>query len=71
MHPAGRWILGGIALSMASNDERLMEERHMDRSGYGMTRTGQICGIVGVALASVVFILALYLRISRTVRFLG
>src|SRR5579871_3190742 len=46
------WILGGIAMSMASTDERLMREKMMDRSGAGMTKAGQVCAILGVFLAS-------------------
>jgi predicted RNA-binding Zn-ribbon protein involved in translation (DUF1610 family) len=67
--PLAGWVLGAMSMSMGSNDERLMEDRWMDRSGRGMTKAGQICGIFGVFFASVVFILALFLRVSRIVRF--
>jgi phage FluMu protein Com len=54
--PLAGWILGGIAMSMAANDEKLMDARAMDRSGWVMTRSGQICGIFGVFAATISFI---------------
>jgi hypothetical protein len=59
--PLAGWLLGGFAMSMASHDERRMEENVMDRSGWGLTRGGQICGILGVFLATVIFILNMVL----------
>jgi hypothetical protein len=55
--PLAGWLFGGVAMSMASHDERCMDEHVMDRSGWGMTRGGQICGILGVFLATIAFIL--------------
>lgn len=66
--PLAGWILGAASMTMGSTDEHLMELRAMDRSGHGMTRTGQILGIFGVFFATVVFILALYIRMSRFAR---
>lgn len=63
--PLAGWILGAVSMTMGAGDERLMEERLMDRSGRGMTKAGQICGIFGVFFATVVFILALFLRMRR------
>ena len=40
----------------------------MDRSGHGMTRAGQICGIFGVFFATVVFFLALCIRLRSSLR---
>jgi phage FluMu protein Com len=54
--PLAGWILGGVTMSMASHDERLMEARAMDRSGRAITKAGQACGIIGVFLATVAFI---------------
>ena len=66
--PLAGWILGAMSMTMGSRDDRLMEERWMERSGRGMTKAGQICGIFGVFFATVVFILALYIRMSRFAR---
>lgn len=61
--PAG-WGLGGFSMVMASHDERLMEARVMDRTGWVMTRAGHVCGIIGVFLASVFFIVHTGLTLS-------
>jgi predicted Zn finger-like uncharacterized protein len=58
--PAIGIALGIAAAVMAHNDLAKMHEGRMDPSGQGQTRTGQICGILGVivtALALVFFIL--------------
>ena len=55
--PLAGWILGGISMTMGANDSRLMDQRVMDRSGRAMTRAGQICGILGVFFATIMFIL--------------
>ena len=62
--PLAGWILGGISMSMGSHDERLMEQHVMDRSGRGMTKAGQVCGIIGVFLSTVTFILNVYFTVS-------
>jgi predicted Zn finger-like uncharacterized protein len=63
--PLAGWILGAFAMSMGSADERLMEERLMRRSGRGMTKAGQICGIIGVFLSTVSFIINVVLFVQR------
>ena len=40
----------------------------MERSGHGMTKAGQICGIFGVFFSTVIFILALFIRMNRYAR---
>ena len=60
--PLGGWILGGITMNMAATDVRLMEHGSMQRSGRGMTKTGQVCAIVGVFLATINAILGVYLN---------
>jgi hypothetical protein len=42
------WIMGGIAIGMASNDLKAMESGRMDSSGMAATRTGRLCAIIGV-----------------------
>jgi hypothetical protein len=56
-------IIGPIAWIMGSIDLRAMREGHMDPSGEGMTRSGQICGMIatiflllGTGLAALVFV---------------
>ena len=63
--PLAGWILGGICMSMGSNDDHLMDQRVMDGSGQGMTKAGQVCGIIGVFLSTVTFILNVYFTVSR------
>jgi hypothetical protein len=62
--PLAGWILGGISMSMGSNDERLMDARAMDRSGRAMTKAGRACGIVGVFLSTVIFIINVAFTVS-------
>jgi hypothetical protein len=63
--PLAGWILGGISMSMGSHDQRLMDAQVMDRSGRAMTKAGQVCGIIGVFLSSVTFILNVSYTVSR------
>jgi phage FluMu protein Com len=58
------WLLGTVTLNMANTDLARMENRTMDRSGQGMTTAGKICGMIGVALGLINFILGIALRIS-------
>jgi predicted Zn finger-like uncharacterized protein len=51
--PLMSWIMGGIALAMASQDLTTMARGRMDSSGMGITRGGQICGILGILLGCV------------------
>jgi hypothetical protein len=44
---------------MASGDLKEMAAGRMDPAGQGMTKAGMICGIVGIALQIVFFILQL------------
>ena len=48
-------VVGPFAWVMGSNDLREIREGRMDPSGEGMTRAGQVCGIVG----TVILVLAL------------
>jgi len=48
--------LGIGAVAMAGKDIADMDARQMDDSGRGMTRAGQICGIVGIVLGIVALI---------------
>jgi phage FluMu protein Com len=63
--PLAGWILGGIAMSMASTDERLMREKMMDRTGAPLTKAGQVCAIFGVFLASLAFIVNVAVAVNR------
>jgi predicted Zn finger-like uncharacterized protein len=63
--PLAGWILGGISMTMGANDSRLMDQRVMDRSGRGLTRAGQVCGILGVFFATIMFIINMVLYVNR------
>ena len=52
-------ICGIIAWVMGNNDLREMAEGRMDPSGYGMTKAGKICGMIGVILAIVGIVLCI------------
>jgi hypothetical protein len=52
-------------MSFGSADERLMDEHLMKRAGRGMTKAGQICGIIGVFLAVLNVILNVVLLVKR------
>jgi hypothetical protein len=58
------WILGGISMTMGANDSRLMDQRVMDRSGRALTRAGQVCGLLGVFFATIVFIINAVLYVN-------
>jgi predicted Zn finger-like uncharacterized protein len=62
--PAG-WILGGIAIGMGSNDLRAMDAGQMDESGRSQTSSGRVCGIIGVVLASIGFVLGVLIQVSH------
>jgi hypothetical protein len=51
--PPASWVLGGIALSMASADLYEMQMGRMNREGQGLTQAGKICGIIAVAVSLV------------------
>jgi predicted Zn finger-like uncharacterized protein len=63
--PLAGWILGGISMTMGANDCRLMDQRVMDRSGRSLTRAGQVCGILGVFLATIMFIINMALYVNH------
>jgi len=44
------WILGGIAIAMASTDLTAMAAGNMDRSGQNATQAGRTCAIIGLCL---------------------
>ena len=50
--PLVGWIMGGIAMSMASTDLPRIDRGAMDREGRGMTVAGQVCGIIAVVINS-------------------
>jgi hypothetical protein len=52
-------VLGPIAWILGSIDLRAMRDGHLDPAGEGMTRSGQICGIIStlLLLLGVVFVI--------------
>jgi hypothetical protein len=53
--PAVGIALGVAAALMAHNDLAKMHDGFMDPSGEGQTRTGQVCGILGVVVTALSF----------------
>ncbi len=45
------WVLGIIALVMASTDLSQMDSGQMDPSGRAATKSGQVCAIIGIAVS--------------------
>ena len=43
-------IFGLLAITMGGADLKEMDAGRMDPSGRGMTKAGQICGIIGLVL---------------------
>jgi hypothetical protein len=62
--PLASWIMGGIAINMASTDLSKMQYGRMDPSGEGQTRTGNILAIIGVVVTSIWFVIVLVARLS-------
>jgi predicted Zn finger-like uncharacterized protein len=50
------WIMGGVALGMASNDLSAMASGNMDASGEGATKAGRTCAIIGLALSGLLYL---------------
>jgi len=59
------FIFAILAAVMGSNDLKEMQSGRMDRSGEGMTRTGQILGFVGIGLWVLGFTVRFGLRMMR------
>jgi hypothetical protein len=61
--PAIGLPLGIAAAVMGHNDLAKMREGVMDRRGEGQTRTGQICGILGVVVTALAFVFFILLTV--------
>ena len=57
------FICGIIAWVLGNNDLKQMAAGRMDPSGEGLTKAGKICGIVGVAIQIVCFVIWLLIAI--------
>ncbi len=62
--PLAGWIVGGIALSMASTDLAAMSSGYVDDSGQGVTTAGKICAIIGIVLSTINAIAGTILRVT-------
>jgi predicted Zn finger-like uncharacterized protein len=62
--PAG-WIIGGIALTMATTDLQDMSRGRVDRSGRQQTELGRLLAVIAVILATVACIFFLLFLISK------
>ncbi len=52
-------ILGIIALVLANKDMKLYRENPEEYDGFNNLNTGRICGIIGLSIGSVIFLLAI------------
>lgn len=50
------WIMGGMAASMAATDLQQMARGTMDESGRGLTKGGQVCGIIALTISTLSFL---------------
>jgi hypothetical protein len=57
--------LGIGAISMANSDLPKMDRGEMDAGGAGATRGGQICGIIGIVLSVLMFILNIFIAVAN------
>jgi hypothetical protein len=55
------WSAGLLALSMSGSDLLRMAQGGIDRSGRGLTKAGRICGIVGLVITTLGFLVLLFL----------
>lgn len=63
--PLVAWIMGGITMGMARNDQQLMYRNRMDRSGMGITRAGGTCATIAVVLGTIFFFLNIFIRVAN------
>jgi predicted Zn finger-like uncharacterized protein len=52
------WVMGGIAASMGATDLQQMARGTMDDSGRGLTKGGQVCGIIALIISTLTFLFA-------------
>ena len=52
------WIMGGIAASMGALDLQQMARGTIDESGRGLTKGGQVCGIIALIISTLTFLFA-------------
>ena len=63
-------ILGIIAIVLSKKDMKLYKENPEEYDGFNNLNTGRICGIIGLCIGSVIFILAIiYLVFMATFMF--
>jgi hypothetical protein len=66
--PIVGFILGIIALTQGSSDLAAMDNGHMDPEGRGSTVAGRTCGLIGMILSAVWFVLGIMLRVGAGFR---
>jgi hypothetical protein len=54
--PLVGWILAGFCISMAQSDLPSLRNGRMDEGGLGMTQTGQVFGIIGAVINTIIII---------------
>lgn len=62
-------VIGPIAWALGSYDLREMREERMDPSGEGMTRAGQVCGIISTVLLLLAGVIIGLMILSEELRF--
>ncbi len=58
------WVLGGYAISMGDADLQAMRRGTMDPAGQGITVAGRVCGIIGVVIATIIFLFTCLIRLG-------
>jgi hypothetical protein len=66
--PIVGFILGIIALTQGSSDLTAMDSGHMDPEGRGSTVAGRTCGLIGLILSGVFFLLGMMRLMARGIR---
>jgi predicted Zn finger-like uncharacterized protein len=59
------WIMGGMAASMGATDLQQMARGTMDESGRGLTKGGQVCGIIALIISTLTFLFACLVNAGR------
>jgi hypothetical protein len=66
--PLVGFTLGLIALILGSTDVAAIDNGEMDPEGRGSTVAGRTCGLIGLILSAVFFVLACMIRLSEGFR---
>jgi hypothetical protein len=60
------FILGLIALILGNTDMAQIESGQMDPAGRDATSAGRTCGLIAVIVAPILFVIAVFVRLSTS-----